>query len=401
MKILILCNKSPYPPKEGGPIAMNAIIEGLIRKGHQVKVLTVNTNKYFVDLAEIPINYRKKTNIEAVYIDLSIKPVEAFLNLFTRHSYHVQRFVSRQFEEKLVEILKNDTFDIVQIEMLYLTPYVKVIRRYSKAKVILRAHNIEHRIWERIALNTRNTVRRKYMNHLYKTLKDYELNALKLFDGVVAITKNDADFFRATGTNVPVTGIPFGIQIRKHHEPVRVDKGPVSLFHIGAMNWYPNMEGIRWFLDEVWPLVHQEFPELVFYLAGRNIPAWMFNMRIPGLQVVGEVDDAHTFMRSKTIMVVPLFSGSGIRIKIIEGMTAGNAIISTRIGAEGIHCENGTHILFAETPSEFLEAIRRCIKDPELCRQLGQNASELIEKEHNNDKLIDKLLEFYNSIPAK
>jgi glycosyltransferase involved in cell wall biosynthesis len=401
MKILVLCNKSPYPPKEGGPIAMNAVIEGLIRKGHQVKVLTANTNKYFVDLSEIPLDYRNKTGIESVYIDLSIKPVEAFLNLFSKKSYHVQRFISREFEQKLVEILTNDSFDIIQIEMLYLAPYVKVIRKYSKAKIILRAHNIEHRIWERIAANEKNSVRRIYLNHLFRTLKNYELNALNLFDGIVAITNNDAGFFRSTGTPVPVTAIPFGIQIRKEDRPADEDPGPVSLFHLGAMNWYPNMEGIRWFLDKVWPMVHKEFPSLRFYLAGRNTPEWMFNMRIPGVEVVGEVEDAVAFMRSKTIMVVPLFSGSGIRIKIIEGMSAGKTIISTHVGAEGIHCTHGVHILLAETPEEFLERIRFCVNNPESCRQLGKNASELIDNEHDNNKLMDRLITFYRSVLTK
>ncbi|MBE9480552.1 MAG: glycosyl transferase family 1, partial [Bacteroidetes bacterium] len=144
MKILMLCNKSPYPPKEGGPIAMNMIIEGLIDANHQVKVLAINTNKYFTNINEIPEEYRKKTNIEAVYIDLSIKPLDAFLNLFTNKSYHVQRFISKNFENKLIEILKNESFDIIQLETLFITPYIETIRKYSKAKIVLRAHNIEH-----------------------------------------------------------------------------------------------------------------------------------------------------------------------------------------------------------------------------------------------------------------
>ena len=146
MKILLLCNKSPYPPKEGGPIAMNSIIEGLINANNQVKVLAINTNKYFTDIEKIPSDYRKKTNIEAVYIDLSIKPLDAFFNLFTNKSYHVERFITKDFENKLIEILKNEKFDIIQFETLYITPYIKTISKYSKAKIVLRSHNIEHLI---------------------------------------------------------------------------------------------------------------------------------------------------------------------------------------------------------------------------------------------------------------
>lgn len=398
MNILILCNKSPYPPKEGGPIAMNAVIEGLIRMGHRVKVLTVNTNKYFVKMDEIPRDYRQRTRIEAVYIDLSIRPVEAFLNLFSRQSYHVQRFISNEFEQKLIEILRREEFDVIQLEMLYLAPYVKTIRRYSRAKIILRAHNIEHLIWERIAKNCRNPLKRMYLGHIYRTLKRYEIHVLGQFDGVVAITRNDASYFRQTGTPTPVIDIPFGIHLDDYPAPRSMDHSTPSLFHIGAMNWYPNMEGIRWFLDHVWPLIHREFPDLTFTLAGRNIPGWMYNLRIPKLEVVGEVEDAMAFIRSRSIMVVPLFSGSGIRIKIVEGMTAARTIISTPVGAEGIHCQNGKNILLASTPEEFAGAVRSCILDPEKCRSIGQNARMLIEQEHNNERLMEKLTGFYRSL---
>ncbi len=398
MNILILCNKSPYPPREGGPIAMNAVIEGLLRMGHRVKVLAANTNKYFVKMDEIPRDYRERTRIETVFIDLSIKPAEAFINLFSRQSYHVQRFISSDFEHKLIEILTQEKFDIIQLEMLYLAPYVKTIRRYSSAKIVLRAHNIEHRIWERIATNCKNPVKRLYLGHIYRTLKRYELNSLQQFDGIVAITRNDASFFRQTGSRTPVIDIPFGVHLQDYPKPQAEKCAGPSLFHIGAMNWYPNMEGIRWFLEKAWPAIHSEFPDLTFTLAGRNIPAWMYNLRIPRLEIVGEVEDAQAFMRSKCIMIVPLLSGSGIRIKIVEGMSAAKTIISTTVGAEGIHCENGKNILLANTPGEFVEAVRSCILDPEKCRLIGNNARKLIEQEHNNDRLMEILTDFYRQI---
>jgi hypothetical protein len=171
MKILILCNKSPYPPKEGGPIAMNAIIEGLIEAGHQVKVLAINTNKYFIKENDIPESYRQKTGIETVYIDLSIKPLDALLNLFSKDSYHVQRFISKEFEKKLISILQNDTFDIVQLETLYISPFIETIRENSKAKIVLRAHNIEHLIWERVAEISSNPLKKLYLKHLAKKVK--------------------------------------------------------------------------------------------------------------------------------------------------------------------------------------------------------------------------------------
>ena len=124
MKILLLCNKPPYPASEGGPMAMNSIITGLLEAGHQVKVLAVNSEKYNVNESDIPEEYKQKTRIELIDVDLDVKPVNAFLNLFTRKSYHVERFISEEFKARLVALLEKEQFDVVQLEVLFMAPYV-------------------------------------------------------------------------------------------------------------------------------------------------------------------------------------------------------------------------------------------------------------------------------------
>lgn len=397
MKILVLCNKSPYPPREGGPIAMSAVIDGLLDAGHEVKVLAINTNKYFVDPDQVPDDYRQKTGLEMVYIDLSIKPLPAFFNLFTKKSYHVERFITKQFEKKLTSILQNEKFDIIQLELLYLAPYLKTIRKLSKAKIILRAHNIEHLIWERIAGNCKNSLKKFYLNHLYKTLKRFELEAITKFDGIAAITETDAAYFKLMAPDVPVIDLPFGIYPEKYPLTEQESEFP-SLFHLGSMNWMPNEEGIKWFLNSVWPDVNKEFPQLKFYLAGRNMPDWLTQSKINNVMVVGEVEDAFEFMRSKSVMIVPLFSGSGIRIKIIEGMAAERAIVSTKIGAEGINITPGKNILIADSAKDYVDAIKLLVSDKDKCINLGKEARKLIEDQHNNTLLTQRLTKLYNKV---
>ena len=174
MNILMLCNKSPYPPREGGPMAMNSIVTGLLKAGHKVKVLAFNSEKYHISKKDIPDTYRYKTGIELVDIDLRIKPLQALKNLMANKSYHVERFISPMFTKKLVETLQKEKFDIVQIEMIYMAPYIETIRSNSDAMIILRAHNVEHLIWDRIARKTIFPPKKWYLNHLVKTLKKYE-----------------------------------------------------------------------------------------------------------------------------------------------------------------------------------------------------------------------------------
>jgi glycosyltransferase involved in cell wall biosynthesis len=377
---------------------MNAIIQGLIRAGHQVKVLAINTNKYYVDPEDIPEDYKSKTSLEMVYTNISIKPIEAFINLFTSKSYHVQRFITQEVKNKLIRILTKERFDIIHIETLYITPYIDLIRKYSDAKIVLRAHNIEHLIWQRIAYNCRNPLKKAYLKHLYTTLREYELSVLGKYDGIAAITYKDADFFRAAGATGPVIDVPFGINTGDYVLSPEIKPDIPSLFHIGSMNWIPNQEGIKWFLDKVWPGIHTEFPELKFYIAGRMMPSWLVNSKYPNVIVIGEVENAFTFIQSKWIMIVPLLSGSGIRIKIIEAMTAEKAVISTSIGAEGINYTIGKNILIADTPDGITDAVRKCMNDKEFCEKTGKNARVLIEKEYDNDQIIGKLVGLYTKI---
>mgnify|MGYP002527182260 CR=1 FL=1 len=176
MNILLLCNKSPFPPSEGGPMAMNSIVTGLLEAGHTVKVLAFNSDKYHVNINSIPKDYVKKTRIEFIDVNLKIKIKEAFKNLFSDESYHVKRFISKEFNDRLIEILKKERFDIVQLEMIYMAPYIDTIRENSDAKIVLRAHNVEHKIWERIAKKTFFFAKRWYINHLVRTLRNYEMS---------------------------------------------------------------------------------------------------------------------------------------------------------------------------------------------------------------------------------
>ena len=392
----MLCNKSPYPPSEGGPMAMNSIVNGLIEAGHKVKILAVNSEKYHIKEEDIPVSYKEKTNIEFVDINLSIKPIEALKNLFSDKSYHVERFISEDFKQKLIEILNKDKYDIVQLEMIYMAPYIETIRSHSDALIVLRAHNVEHLIWDRTAKKTNFPLKKWYLKHLVRTLKEYELNAINKVDGIAAITYRDAAFFRGE-TAIPVIDIPFGVNPEEFTPCYEINERP-TLYHIGSMNWMPNTEGIKWFLKNVWSKLHEREPDIQLNLAGRHTPKWMKKLKMKNVNVHGEVPDAKEFIKDNDIAIVPLLSGSGIRIKIIESLAMGKTVITTTIGAEGIQYSEYNNIIIADTPTKIVETICRITKDPEEIRRIGRNARKLIEDLYDNKKIIDRLLIFYDEI---
>lgn len=395
MKVLQLCNKPPYPPVDGGTLAMNSITQGLLAAGCEVRVLSICSDKHPVRKDRMTQEYCDATRFEAVYVDLGIHPLDAAVALLCGDSYHVKRFESKAFAARLREVLQEETFDIIHVESLFLTPYLPLIRKYSKAPVLLRAHNVEHLIWQRIAKSERNPFRRWYLKKLALALRAYECEHLNAYDGVVSITDNDARLLREMGCRKPIVAIPFGIS-PESLENVEVE--PNSLFHLGSMDWMPNLDGIQWFLDNVWPKVHEAMPQLTLYLAGRKMPDDLMRLDMEGVKVVGEVPDAMYFIATKQINVVPLLSGSGIRVKIIEAMSAGKTVIATTIGAEGIAYTEGRDLLVADTPEQFVQQIRRCVDDPDFCQSVGRSAYRLIAEEYSNERLTQKMLDFYKHI---
>lgn len=399
MKILQLCHKLPYPPVDGGCIAINNITQGLLSSGHQVKVVAVTTPKHKTEISSLPADYLKNTGLETVFIDTTPRVFPALKAFIQRKSYHVSRFVSKEMTKKLIQVLQKENFDIVQLESIFMAPYIATIRKYSKAKIVLRTHNIEHLIWERMVQHTNVPLKRLMLKQMIKHLKRYELSVFDKVDGFMAITELDYQYFHEMFPSTKGVVIPFGVNV-DNYEPEEdyIPSDEPELFHIGSMNWLPNVEGVEWFLEEVWPKILEKFPELTFTIAGHNIPDSMKENHWPNVKVEEDVPDVNEFMLSKDIMMVPLLSGSGMRVKIIEAMALEKTVISTSVGAEGIEATDGVHLFIANTPEEFVVALEKCIKSPDVCKIVGENARDFIQLHHDIDVQTEQITKFYSSL---
>lgn len=389
MRILQICNKSPYPAKEGGPIAMNALTQSLLQLGHSVKILAVNTPKYYVDPAQADESYKQATHIEWCYVNTSFSVKEALLCLIRNRSYHVHRFYTPHMAHTLQRILCEQQYDLVILETVYMAEYIPVIRQYSRAKIVLRAHNVEHKVWSRVSKNTSNIIKKSYLRLLAYQLKHYELHALTLCDAVWTISRKDADFFAAQGST-RISVLPFATDVQ---QPLADSPAFTmnNMFTIGSMDWAPNVDGLMWFLHTVWPAIHKAYPTLTLKLAGRNMPPAFAHMHLPQVEVVGEVPHAKQFMQNNDVLLVPLLSGSGIRIKIIEAMSMAKVVITTSIGLEGIDAEHQKHVLVANNTTQFLQAVNYCMQQPQACECMQRNA-RLYISEHHSYAVVNALL---------
>ena len=395
MRILVLANKLPYPPRDGGSIAILNMITGLSDIGHEVTCLALNTTKHNFPVEKIPGTLTDKIRFIGITCDSSIKPARLILNLlFSRKPYIAQRFNNHEFSQRLSRLLAEEPFDLVQLEGPYAGHYLDVVRAGSNARVSFRAHNVEHQIWKRKAANEKVLLKRWYLSNMAARLERYEMGVLRQTDCLVAISPLDETYFRDKGAGQPAITIPTGFSMQSY--PSSPLPSEPSLFFIGALDWIPNQEGLKWFLEHVFDPLCAEVPDIRFHVAGRNAPE-SFEKLVKKEQIIyhGEVEDARAFMQSYRVMVAPLLTGSGIRIKILEAMALGRPVVTTSIGIEGIPAENKREVMVADDPQLFKDQIINLISGNEIAPRLVADGKKLIQENFDTFGLSNRLTRFF------
>ncbi len=393
LKVLLLCNRVPFPAKDGGAIAMLQMIKGLTNAGCIVDVFSLNTSRNYVNIETIPEDFKLKHRFISVDIDTNIYPHKAFLNLFSKKSYNTSRFISDKVNKQLVSVLKTNTYDLIQLEGLFVSPYIQLIRSNSNAKIALRTHNVESEIWFKLAQNSVG-LKKWYYKILAKRLLEYETKVIQEIDFLIPITMDDLERFKQIGYRgnyfISPTGFTF-----KNSNVTTSNVITRTVFHLGSMDWRPNIESMNWFIQNVWPEVQKKHPDSIFHLAGKNTPSSFYALNDSSIKVHGEIESASDFMNNYAIMVVPLFSGSGMRIKIIEGMALGKTIITTSLGAEGINVKHQNDILIANNAQEFIDLLDKCLSNLAASKRIGDNAKKNTLKYYDNDLIVSGLVNYY------
>lgn len=393
MRILQLTNKPIFPLVDGGCVAMNQLAKLLERNEFDVKNLSIETEKHPFHLDAFPADFRLKFNPEALKIDLKVSIFGALKSILKNESYNISRFKNEKFGQRLIEILRTSEVDLVICESIFLLPYLNLIRENSKAKIVVRAHNVEFKIWERLAANA-TFPKSLYLNYLSKKLKKEEIPLLQKCDAILCISQEDEQQLKALNVNVPMTTIPVFMNESAQH----VDFTSSKFHHLGSMNWQPNVEAVNELIDHIFPKIKAEIPDAELHLGGSFFPDTIKSNPAVGIFVHGFVEDKFEFINTNGIQLIPLKSGSGVRVKILESLAIGAPIVTTEIGVEGIDVTNGKELFIAENDSDFVEKAIRLNKNADLRRQIGTNARNLMLKEYGFEKVNTTFIEFIRTI---
>jgi len=317
-------------------------------------------------------------------------------NLFlSRLPYAIQKYRSHPWAQAMRRAEESGEHDLIVCD--FLTPAVNLYPGHHQPRlpVLLFQHNVEGLIWKRAWENARG-LSRPYFRLQWKRMERFEKEACARADQVCAVSEEDARLLRDELGLTNVCGaVPTGVDIEFFSESSAPRK-PKSLVFLGSMDWMPNIDGIGWFHDEIWPLVKAKHPDATLTIVGRRPAPRVRELaeQDSAITVTGTVPDVRPYLAEASLMIVPLRVGGGTRIKIFEGMATGIPCLSTRIGAEGLPVTHGENHLLADEPEAFAAEIDRAFSDPEAAARIGKAGRQLVESRFSWAK-INEVFEDY------
>lgn len=388
MKILFIGNKPAYPKIDGGCVASAAFLNDLLSAKAQVHYAFLHTEKHPFKEEAFPEDLRTRITMNSSFVDTNVKKLDAFKHLFSSASFNVERFYDKEFEQELIRLTKEKQFNAVIFDNVFSARYQKGLKSsFPELPTFIRSHNVEHEIWEGLAKSTGNPIVRRYLKKLAKDLKRFEIDAYNESNGVLTITKDDKEALKKIGISSPIEHAAVSVSIPTYQH----DYTNKDLFHLGAMNWRPNVEAVDTVLKYL-PTWREQDSDIQFSIAGMQSKERYDHLEDASIKVLGFVPNIEEFIGQQGILVAPIQSGSGVRIKILEMMAFGIPVITTSLGAQGIADLSG--IIITDDHESMTEAVYALRNDEKKRKELGQKAKSIITLHHNSETISQKILEF-------
>lgn len=348
-QVVLVLPKPPFPVRDGGQKALAASVELWAAMEVALTIVVLHTPKHPWNAEAIPKGQPSHLRWMPLFVDTSVKIQHVWLALSKGLGLRAARFYSKEVEETLASLCKQA--DLVVFESPFTALYALGSDKWAPV-YWYRAHNVEYKIWGGRGFSMTSWIMK--LDNLF--LKGLEHRIWKKMDKILAITPEDQEVMIQAGTSAKVEVFP--VHMHPPERPLMSMNRPLQFFHLGAMDWLPTREGIGWFVKEVWPNLHALYPQSQLHLGGRHFPPHTGWEKINGVVVHGEVADIDSFLEKGDVLVVPLFQGGGIRIKILEALAAGKAVVASSKALEGLAPEVKAVCLATDhTPESWTTAV--------------------------------------------
>lgn len=400
MKILQLTHRLPYPANDGGKIGIFNFTKNFTNLSHDVTLISIGS--IYEKNIELHGLKSQVKELKVFYKDVTNKKLDVIKNsIFSILPYNMNKYIFNDIEIFILDLMKNNNFDIVHIDHLHMAYYGRQIKKlYPSIPIVLREHNVEYTILERVAKNEKNILKKILFSVQSKKLKEYEENIIKEFDKILVITQEDYKKLENIIFKRKLEIVPAGVDIDNFPRIIdKYENKNKNIVSIGSMDWIPNQDGLAWFIENVMPLLVKKYPEIKLFIAGRGTPIW-FKKKYENefITFLGFVEDADSLIKNSSLAIVPLFAGGGMRVKILNYFAWGIPTISTTIGAEGIEVHNEEDILIADNITTFITAIETLFNNHLLYNKISENAYNNICSNYSWKQIINKTLTIYSEL---
>lgn len=369
--MLIVAPIEPYPPDAGWPIVIYNDIVGLRALGNEVRVLAV-TNSPQADSRAM----ERICPTEYVFVPKQARWWQVLKNVGRPLPFSIARYVSKDVSSAIHRFIHGWSADIVLIEDIAMAMYGLLIRKSLGVPFFVRGHNLDTQVFRRFVATQGNAVLRFVGTWQCRKMKKYEGSTLALADGFSMISEQDAAESRRLFPKLEPEIVEAGTDLEMYKPPER-RRQPLVLMHVGSLTAFTKLEGMLWFVREVFGKVRAQYPGAVLELVGR-LQEKVFANR-DGVTVVGTVADERPHLHRGRVFIAPQFVGSGVRLKLLNAMATGNAIVCTSVACEGVPVVDGEHMLIRDRAEDFADAVISLLRDEHLADRLGRNARELVE----------------------
>lgn len=402
-KILFLTPQLPFPPHQGTALRNFGLVSGLAARGHQIWLLS------FMESGQPPPSTTPLgqlcTKVSTVAVPLRSR-ADRLRDLFRGYADMARRLWSPAFQGILGDMLDHVSFDVVHVEGIEMAPYLSLIKEKAvDAMIIYDAHNAEYALQRRIA-RTDLLIPSRWHVALYsaiqwRRLRRFEAEVSKSSHHVLAVSEPDAKMLRKLPHKTPITVIPNAISVALYQPNLVIPEGLIhpALVFTGKMDFRPNVDAVLWFAQKIFPIIRAEEPRAHFVIVGKNPHQRLATLQgHPGITMTGFVPNVHPYIAAADVYVAPLRMGSGTRLKLLEAMALERPIVSTTLGAEGLYAKDGVHLLLADDPKTFAEAILQLLHKSARGAELGKAAAALVHERHDWSAVIPNLEKVYRGV---
>ena len=397
MKILYLSLEFPIPVNNGHRLRLWSILESLAALGHKITLVSlaeegeVRENldplKQICHRVELVPHHLRRLGSSSDYGG-------RLRALLSCDAYSLRRFRSPRMRSRVEQCIREEDPNVIISDTVF------SVGNLPETRVPLYINNpdVEHVIVQRYANSSKNPLIRFYANMEAKLVRAWEQYVCRSARVCMACSEQDRLALSSLAPTARVLVVPNVVKAESY-EPSFASTSRSILFQ-GGMDWLPNRDGVEYFIMQIFPLIRKDIPDVEFVGAGRNPPPELLGRfsAVPGVKFTGTVPDMRPFLHKADICVVPLRIGSGTRLKILESAAAGKAIVSTRLGAEGLNFLEGEEILLADEPEAFAAAVTSLLRDPMKRRAMGEAACRRVRADYSYARLKTCLQEALSSV---